>query len=392
MNIRKTILKNSIRTHSMFIVLILSFSYSCIGQKTKYNSFKPGALWLDNNNQHINAHGGGFLYHNKTYYWFGEYKGSGKKGNEAHVGVSVYSSQDLYNWKNEGVALRVVKDTLSKLQEGCTLERPKVIFNQKTEKFVMWFHHELKGEKYKAALTGVAVADNITGPYTYINSFRIQAGILPTNMPQTTFDSIPTINEQQKLTKEIRINQAKNGELFKRDFKGGQMSRDMTLFVDDDGTGYHITASEENQTLFVSKLSDDYISLSGEYVRILPGERNEAPAVLKRHGKYYLFTSGLTGWDPNPARLSVATSLFGPWKSLGNPCVGTEDEKNTTFWSQSTYIIPVIGKKDAFIFAADRWTPENHADGRYIWLPVKFNGEIPYLTWEATWDLGFLGE
>ena len=68
------------------------------------------------------------------------------------------------------------------------------------------------------------------------------------------------------------------------------MSRDMTLFVDDDGTGYHITASEENQTLFVSKLSDDYISLSGEYVRILPGERNEAPAVLKRHGKYYLFT------------------------------------------------------------------------------------------------------
>lgn len=388
MNIRKTILKNSIRTHSLFIVLILSISYSCIGQKTKYNSFKPGAFWLDNNNQHINAHGGGFLYHNKTYYWFGEYKGAGNDGSKAYVGVSVYSSQDLYNWKNKGVALRVVKDTLSKLQEGCTLERPKVIYNKKTEKFVMWFHHELKGEKYKAALTGVAVADNITGPYTYINSFRIQAGILPTNMSQQTFERIPIINEQQKLTKEIRINQAKNGELFKRDFKGGQMSRDMTLFVDDDGTGYHITASEENQTLLVSKLSEDYLSLSGEYVRILPGERNEAPAVLKRYGKYYLFTSGLTGWDPNPARLSVATSLFGPWKSLGNPCVGSEDEKNTTFWSQSTYIIPVVGKKDAFIFAADRWVGNNLIDSKYIWLPVKFNGEIPYLTWEATWDLG----
>ena len=392
MNIKRAILTKRNRIHFLLFSFILGFSFSCIGQETKYNSFTPGELWLDTNNQHINAHGGGFLYQDNMYYWFGEYKGSGKDGSKAYVGVSVYSSKDLYNWKNEGVALRVVKDTLSKLQEGCTLERPKVIYNKKTGKFVMWFHHELKGENYKAALTGVAVAENITGPYTYLNSFRIHAGILPTNMSQQTFERIPIINEQQKLTKEIRINQAKNGELFKRDFKGGQMSRDMTLFVDDDGIGYHITASEENQTLLVSKLSEDYLSLSGEYVRILPGERNEAPAVLKRYGKYYLFTSGLTGWDPNPARLSVASSLFGPWKSLRNPCVGTEDEKNTTFWSQSTYIIPVEGKKDAFIFAADRWTPKNHADGRYIWLPVKFNGEIPYLSWVSTWDLGIFGE
>ncbi|NCT08675.1 MAG: family 43 glycosylhydrolase [Flavobacteriia bacterium] len=387
MNIRKTNLKNSIRTHSLLIVLILSFSFYCIGQETNYNSFKPGELWLDNNNQHINAHGGGFLYHNKTYYWFGEYKGAGKDGSKAFVGVSVYSSKDLYNWKNEGVALRVVKGTLSKLQEGCTLERPKVIYNKKTGKFVMWFHHELKGEKYKAALTGVAVADNITGPYIYLNSFRIHAGILPRNMSQTTFDSIPTINEQQKLSKEIRINQAKNGELFKRDFLGGQMSRDMTLYVDEDDSAYHITASEENQTMLISKLSDDYLSLSGDYIRILPGERNEAPAVLKRNGKYYLFTSGLTGWKPNPARLSVANSMMENWTSLGNPCVGTEDEINTTFWSQSTYIIPVEGKKNAFIFVADRWNGKNLGNSKYIWLPVRFDGEIPYLTWEKEWNL-----
>ena len=34
----------------------------------------------------------------------------------------------------------------------------------------MWFHHELKGQGYKAALTGVAVSDNITGPYKYIRA------------------------------------------------------------------------------------------------------------------------------------------------------------------------------------------------------------------------------
>jgi len=34
--------------------------------------------------------------------------------------------------------------------------------------------------------------------------------------------------------------------VFARDFAGGQMARDMTLFVDIDGSAYHIYASEAN--------------------------------------------------------------------------------------------------------------------------------------------------
>ena len=48
----------------------------------------------------------------------------------------------------------------------------------------MWFHHELKGQGYKAALTGVAVSDNITGPYKYIRSLRPNAGVWPVNFPE----------------------------------------------------------------------------------------------------------------------------------------------------------------------------------------------------------------
>ncbi|KAA6310420.1 hypothetical protein EZS27_038272, partial [termite gut metagenome] len=33
--------------------------------------FTPGAIWPDNNGVHINAHGGGILYHEGKYYWFG---------------------------------------------------------------------------------------------------------------------------------------------------------------------------------------------------------------------------------------------------------------------------------------------------------------------------------
>ena len=372
------------------MIIIPSF---CDAQQSTYTSFAPGKLWLDVQKQPINAHGGGFLFHKGSYYWFGEHKGSGEKGNEAHVGVSVYVSKDLYNWNYKGVALQVVKDTLSKLQIGCTIERPKVIYNQKTKKFVMWFHHELKGESYKAALTGVAVSNKVTGPYQYLTSFRIHAGKLPINMTQKQFDEIPTINETQKLTKNIRIEQAKNGEIFKRDFYKGQMSRDMTLFVDTNGVAYHFTASEENQTMLISELSSDYLSLTGKYIRILAGERNEAPALLKHNNKYYMFTSDLTGWKPNPARLSVADSIMGNWKLIGNPCLGTEEEINTTFWSQSTYIIPVHGKKDAYIFTADRWIPENLGDSKYVWLPVLFDkNNIPFIKWNENWQLSIFDQ
>ncbi len=373
------------KKHIFFYFITLSFILTGYSQK-KYTTFKPGDLWLDNNGKHINAHGGGILIYNNTYYWFGEHKTTGSLGNKAMVGVGVYSSTDLYNWKNEGIALKAVNDTTSMLQKGSIIERPKVIYNKKTKKFVMWFHHELKDQGYAAALTGVATADNITGPYTYVNSFRLHPGVLPLNFSKKEFDAVEMIKDRtDKNWKEKVV----KGAYFKKDFEVGQMSRDMTLFVDDDETAYHITASENNQTLHISKLADDYLSVTNEYIRVFPGGRNEAPAIFKKDGKYYMFSSGLTGWKPNPGKSAVADHIMGEWTFLGNPCIGTEKEKATTFWSQSTYVIPVIGKKDAFIFMGDRWTPKNPIDGRYIWLPVEFENNKPILKWQSEWDLNY---
>ena len=147
-------------------------------------SFKPGLIWPDNEGRHINAHGGGIIFYNDTYYWFGEYRLPRSEKDRSRYGVSCYSSKDLLNWKNEGLALKIINDTASLLGPGCVIERPKVIFNKKTGKFVMWFHHELKGQGYKAALTGVAVSDNITGPYKYLRSLRPNAGVWPLNFPE----------------------------------------------------------------------------------------------------------------------------------------------------------------------------------------------------------------
>ena len=77
------------------------------------NSIKPGQVWPDNEGKHINAHGGGILFYNDTYYWFGESRLPRSEKDRSKYGVSCYSSKDLLNWKNEGLALRVINDTSS---------------------------------------------------------------------------------------------------------------------------------------------------------------------------------------------------------------------------------------------------------------------------------------
>ncbi len=362
------------------LILIIS---SCT---KKQKTIKPGEIWPDNNGDHINAHGGGMLFFEGKYYWFGEHKIEGKKGNQARVGVHCYSSKNLVDWKDEGIALKVSEDPESEITVGSVIERPKVIYNPKTKKYVMWFHLELKGQGYSAAKTGVAVADQPTGPYTFLNAVNPNAGVWPIDYPNELKtrqfpDTLKSWSEEWKLAVE-------DGMFIHRDFEKGQMARDMTLYVDTDGKAYHIHASEENLTLHISELTDDFQGFSGKYKRVQPTGHNEAPSIFKHKRKYYMITSGCTGWTPNAARLLVADSVMGSWEYINNPCIGSD--KDLTFHSQSTYILAVQGKKDAYIFMADRWTPENAIDGRYIWLPIQFNENgIPYLEWMDEWSLDF---
>ena len=345
---------------------------------------RSGEIWPDDRGEHINAHGGGILVHDGTFYWFGEHKG--ERSSSAFVGVTCYSSKDLVNWKYEGVALSVSDDPASDITRGCTLERPKVIYNKKTGKFVMWFHLELRGRGYSAARAAVAVSDNVTGPYTYVGSGRVNPGIPAENVTEADLAYIDALQEIPRSWTPEWLEAISKGLYYKRDFPGGQMSRDMTLFVDDDGKAYHIYAAEENLTLNIAELSDDYQSHSGRYVRVAPAGHNEAPAIFKRGDTYWMITSGCMGWDPNAARMFSAPSVFGPWTQHPNPCRGEKSE--ITYGGQSTYILPVPGKKDLYIFMADIWRPRNPIDARYIWLPIQFEQDgTPYLEWLDEWNI-----
>lgn len=299
-------------------------------------------LWKDVDGQLINAHGGGILHYKGRYYWYGECKGDSTYRLERvkswecwradAKGVSCYSSADLVHWKFEGIVLpSVPQDSLSDLHPSQIMERPKVLYNEKTGKFVLWLH--IDSPDYEKGMAGVAVADKPTGPFVYRGSFK----------------------------------------------PNGFDCRDQTLFKDTDGRAYHICATDWNETLLVSLLTDDYTGTTGVYKRILVHEKREAPAVFKRKGKYYLLSSGCTGWDPNEASYAVADSMLGTWVAQGNPCSGPNAKK--TFYAQSTFVLQLEGE-DRYIALFDRWNKKNLIHSTYIWLPVSFEKEKLVITWK----------
>lgn len=194
-------------------------------------------------------------------------------------------------------------------------------------------------ETYGYSQAGVAVSDRPTGPFTYLGSVK----------------------------------------------PNGNMARDLTVFKDDDEKAYLIFASEMNKTLHITLLSGDYLQPTSLEKRILKNQAREAPAVFKYQHKYFLITSACTGWSPNPATYAVADALLGEWRQMGNPCVGPNAE--TTFQSQSTFILPMPSNKDAFIFMADRWNKTDLENSQYVWLTLKMQHNQPQIRWENTWHL-----
>lgn len=345
----------------------------------------PGLEWPDRKGEHINAHGGGLLFHEGKYYWYGENRPA--RGFTTEVGVEVYSSSDLMNWEDEGVALAVSEEAGHDIERGCIMERPKVIRNPKTGKFVMLFHLELKGKGYAAARVGFAESDSPVGPFRFIRSLRPNAGKWPTDFSRRDIRKAKKLKEadyKEWWTPEWR-EAIREGLLLARDVPGGQMSRDMTVYVDDDGKAYHIYSAEENLTLNLAELTDDYLDYTGRYVRIAPGGQNEAPTIFKRDGVYWMITSGCTGWAPNEARMFKAASLWGPWEQLPSPFVGKDAKKS--FHTQGTYIFKVEGTEDGFVFMADRWNPQSLKNSRHIWLPIDFEADgTPVIRWVDSWS------
>jgi len=143
---------------------LLIFNLSMRGQEL--SAFHPGVSWPDVDGHHIQAHGGGIIKLGKMYYWYGEQRSQGLDSNQRYV--SCYSSGDLLHWTFRGNALQITDP--ENLGPHWVLERPKVYYNTKTRKYVMYFH--LDDHTYKLAKVGIAISDQPAGPFRFVKSFR----------------------------------------------------------------------------------------------------------------------------------------------------------------------------------------------------------------------------
>ncbi|MFJ9584082.1 RICIN domain-containing protein [Streptomyces acidicola] len=276
-----------------------------------------GTQFTDTSGNPVQAHGGGVIKVGSYYYWFGE----NRNADNTFRYVDAYRSTDLKNWEFRGHVL--TQSSASELARA-NIERPKVMYNASTGKFVMWMHKE-NGTDYSEARAAVAVSDTVDGNYTWQGSFR------------------PL---------------------------GQHMSRDITVFVDTDGAGYMISAARENYDLQIYRLTADYTGIANLVANPWPGGHREAPALFKRGGVYFMLTSGATGWSPNQQQYATATSIAGPWTAMAN--VGD----STTYGSQTAYVLPVQGSSGtSYLYMGDRWGNSFGGtvnDSRYVWLPLTF--------------------
>jgi len=343
----------------------------------KYNSIRPGKVWYDTNGNRIQAHGGSVMYLDGVYYWYGENKEKTTGDNGIwHWGVRCYTSQDLYNWEDKGLIIPPqTEDPQSSLHPTSMMDRPHIIYNKETGKFVCWLKiMHRNGPQTETILT----ADHILGPYEIVRE-----GLKPLNMSAGDFD----------------------------------------LVAAEDGKAYYYFERVHSETI-CADLTADYTDVTGYYSTHFPRKHppyvREATAHFLRKGKHYLLTSGTTGYLPNPSEAAIADTWHGPFQVLGNPHPG--DLSRTSFHSQISSVFKVEGKKDLYIACADRWVPDHmdyeyeeykafyealfdpDATGRpenkfgddsarntsiadYVWLPLRFDGEMVYIDWKEEWRI-----
>ena len=155
----------------------------------------------------MQAHGGGVIKVNSTYYLVGE----DKSGGSAFQNVNCYASEDLVQWRYVGALIS--RAASGDIGPNRIVERPKVIYNDKTGKYVLWFHTD--SSNYGDAKVGVATGDTVCGKYSrLLRDLPWDAGA---RLLRGCVDFIGTFRPMNF------------------------QSRDMGLFKDDDGSAYLLT-------------------------------------------------------------------------------------------------------------------------------------------------------
>ncbi len=315
--------------------LLVTYGTDTLPPALPYTAHTPGQRWFDSVGNPVNLlsgcifkdpnsslyYGYGDDYTGPTYQLFPSY---GRNG-VSSTGTWVSSSTDLINWT-----------PLGKCYTNTTgfpiVQRPKVIWNALTSKYVMYCH--LNDVTFTQDKVAILTSSNPYGPFT------VQSTIQP--------DSTP--------------------------------SRDMTLFQE--GTNAYLVSSDDAGNMNIYQLSSDYLTPGTKHTIISGGSR-EAPVMWKNGSDYFLVTSGLTFWLPNQQTLYTSTTPLSGWSLVGNFGQASGTESNSVFFRMQGAHIIVTGTDT--IFLADRWNEPNFADSQSILLKVTYSGSTPQLSYTGAW-------
>ena len=298
-----------------YSTILFCLSVFCAGiaaqaqTRQHYDSIKPGQVWLDTSGKPIQAHGFQIFEQDGTYYWYGENKEHTLRGSNVWTwGIRAYKSTDFYNWEDLGLIIPPDEENpLSPLHYSQSLDRPHILYCSNTGKWVCWIK-SMATDGYFVVLQ----ADRFEGPYTLIRSFK------PEGFGVGDFD----------------------------------------MYVDPDtGHGY-VWFERPHWEMICAELTDDFLGTNGtfseHFVGLRPPYTREAPAHFVRDGKHYMFTSGTSGYTPNPSKVAVFTDYHGEYTDLGCPHI--DDAWQDSFCSQISGVVKIPGR-DLYIALADRWLP-----------------------------------
>ena len=183
--------------------------------------------------------------------------------------------------------------------------RPHVLYNEKTGTYVLWFlfYEKYVHEAPNQCIKGVAVSDSPTGPFT-IHKLHVELS--------------------------------------------RSLSGDHDLYLDEDGTAYLVYSAHDfsgpvkRATIVVERLSDDFLSSTGEHAEIdAENIPCEAPAMFKRGGMYYFMFDKWTDRGPegSGARVYTADTPLGPYRYRGN--VNRDDDGTIIIPAQQNTVAPI---------------------------------------------------
>ena len=316
------------KTVTTFCAIFLLTAFAATAAAQRYNSIRPGQKWLDIEGKPIHAHGFQIFEQDGTYYWYGENKERTKLDSNVWTwGIRAYKSKDFYNWEDLG--LIIPPDTLnatSPLHYSQTLDRPHILYNKKTGKWVCWIK-SMDTDGFFVILQ----ADRFEGPYSLVKSLK------PEGFGVGDFD----------------------------------------MYCDPQtGKGY-VWFERPHWEMICAELTDDFLGTNGKYSEHFIGYRppftREAPSHFVWRGRHYMFTSGTTGYVANPSKVAVFEDYHGEYTDLGNPCI--DDKFSDSFCSQITSVIKIPGK-NLYVALADRWLPQ--LEGTDIPVRIARNYEQRY--------------